>query len=109
MIRFGKWIYNPKSKAVSHSESEWRSSLKNITHFSDVDELVATVAEWYSSIFDQNLSMLMNQLFWCDGCDPDYPVDMQALLDRNAESLGAKSKPAPSKPSTKKKPKPVKR
>ena len=32
MIRFGKWAYDPRTKTLSHSESAWKRSLKNITH-----------------------------------------------------------------------------
>ena len=32
IIQFGKWAYNPRTKTLSHSESAWKRSLKNITH-----------------------------------------------------------------------------
>ena len=32
MIQYGKWAYEPKTKTLSHSESAWKRSLKNITH-----------------------------------------------------------------------------
>ena len=30
--RFGKWAYDSRTKTLSHSESAWKRSLKNITH-----------------------------------------------------------------------------
>ena len=32
MIQFGKWAYDSRTKTLSHSESAWKRSLKNITH-----------------------------------------------------------------------------
>lgn len=109
MIQFGKWIYDPRTKTLSHSESEWNRSLRNFTHFSDVDELITAVADRQQIIFDSDLARLMKRLFRCNGCDPDQPIDMQALLERNSGRLAAKTKPAPASPSPRKKPKPVKR
>jgi len=108
MIQFGKWAYDPRTKTLSHSESAWKRSLKNITFYLDVDEFITTVADRQQDLFDPDLPKLMNLLFRCNGCDPDQPIDMQALLERNSARLAAKTKPAPAKPSPRKKPKPVK-
>jgi hypothetical protein len=105
MIHFGKWTYEPKTKTLTHSESDWKRSLRNFTHFSDVDEVITAVADRQQDLFDNDLPRLMNRLFRCNGCDPDHPIDMQALLERNSARLGAKTKPAPAKPLPKKKPK----
>jgi hypothetical protein len=109
MVHFGKWIYDPKTKTLSHSESDWERSLRNFTHFSDVDELITAVADRQQNLFDPDLPRLMSRLFRCNGCDPDHPIDLQQLLERNTQRLLAKTKPAVATPLPKKKPKPVKR
>jgi hypothetical protein len=109
MVHFGQWTYDPKTKTISHSESEWNRSLRNFTHFWDVDELITAVADRQQIIFDPDLPKLMNRLFRCNGCDPDYPRDIQELLERNTQRLLARTKPAVATPPPKKKPKPVKR
>ena len=108
MVHFGKWIYDPKTKTLSHSESDWERSLRNFTHFSDVDELITAVADRQQDLFDPDLRRLMNRLFRCNGCDPDQTIDLQQLLERNTQRLLAKTKPAVATPPPKK-PKPVKR
>ena len=50
----------------------------------------------------------MDRLFRCNGCDPDHPIDLQQLLERNTQRLLAKTKPAVATIPPKK-PKPVKR
>ena len=108
MVHFGKWIYDPKTKTLSHSESDWERSLRNFTYFSDVDELITAVADRRQDLFDRDLRRLMDRLFRCNGCDPDHPIDLQQLLERNTQRLLAKTKPAVATPPPKK-PKPVKR
>ena len=108
MIHCGKWIYDPKTKTLTHSESDWERSLRNFTYFSDVDELITAVADRQQDLFDRNLPRLMNRLFRCNGCDPDQPIDLQQLLERNTLRLLAKTKPAVATPPPKK-PKSVKR
>ena len=108
MVHFGKWMYDPKTKTLTHSESDWERSLRNFTHFSDVDELITAVADRQQDLFDPDLRRLMDRLFRCNGCDPDHPIDLQQLLERNTQRLLAKTKPAVATPPPKK-PKPVKR
>ena len=108
MVHFGKWIYDPKTKILTHSESDWERSLRNFTHFSDVDELITAVADRQQDLFDPDLRRLMNRLFRCNGCDPDNPINLQQLLERNTQRLLAKTNPAVATPPPKK-PKPVKR
>jgi len=108
MIHFGKWTYEPNTKTISHSESDWERSLRNFTHFSDVDEVITAVADRQQDLFDSDLPRLMNRLFRCHGCDPDHPIDLQQLLERNTQRLLAKTKPAVATPPPKK-PKPVRR
>ena len=69
MIYFGKWTYEPKTKTITHSESDWERSLRNFTHFSDVDELITAVADRQQDLFDRDLRRLMDRLFRCNGCD----------------------------------------